>query len=70
MFQKEDDLRTVSALQRDQTDALHEMQKQATDKCQNETQLPGCGLLLIIRQGKAAEHPQSSTLPCAKAAAA
>lgn len=34
----------------------------------NETHLLGCGLLLLIRQGKAAQHPESSTLPCAKAA--
>lgn len=39
----------VSALQNDQTDALHEVQKGATEECQNETQLPSCGLLLIIR---------------------
>ncbi|XP_010566742.1 PREDICTED: protein FAM43A, partial [Haliaeetus leucocephalus] len=63
-----DDLRTASALQRDQTDGLRELQKWATKECQNETQLPGCGLLPIIRQGKAAQHPGSSTLPCAKAA--
>lgn len=59
MLQKEDDLRMVSALQRDQTDALREMQKQATDECQNKTQLPSCGLLLTVRQGKAAQHPRS-----------
>lgn len=59
MLQTEYDLRTVSALQRDQTDSLCEMQKQATDKGQNKTQPPGCGLLLIIRQGKAAQHPRS-----------
>lgn len=68
MLRKEDDLRTASALQRDQTDDLHEMQKWATKECQNETQLPGRGLLPIIRQGKAAQHPGSGTLPCAKAA--
>lgn len=32
MLQKEDDLRTVSALQRDQTNALHEVQKWATEE--------------------------------------
>lgn len=68
MLQKEDDLRTVSAFQRDQTDVLHEVQKWATEERQNETQLPSCGLPLITRQAKAAQHPWNRTLPCAKAA--
>lgn len=62
MLQKEDDLRTVCSLQKDQTDALHEVQKWATKECQMKPTCLAVGSCCSL--DKARLHSTPRAAPC------